>query len=252
MSSTELKPLQGKVALVTGAGQGIGKEIALTLAADGASVVVNSHGATNANAVVQEIQAAGGKALAAPGNVGEEAFCAELVEAAIKEFGSVDILVNNAGITRDGLLMRMKAEDWDAVLNTNLKSAFLLSKAASRPMMKSRWGRIINITSIVGLIGNAGQANYCASKAGMVGLTKSLAKELASRNILVNAVAPGFIQTRMTDELNEAQQAAIRAQIPLDRFGNADDIAHAVQFLASDKSSYITGQVLEITGGMGM
>ncbi|MDX1973333.1 MAG: 3-oxoacyl-[acyl-carrier-protein] reductase [Candidatus Sumerlaeia bacterium] len=250
--TTQQKPLEGKVALVTGAGQGIGRAIALGLAQDGAAVVVNSNGATNANAVTQEILALGGKAIAFAGNVGEEELCSALVELTTKEFGSLDILVNNAGITRDGLLMRMKTEDWNAVIDTNLKSAFLLSRGASKLMMKKRWGRIINITSIVGIMGNPGQANYCASKAGMIGLTKSLAKELASRNILVNAVAPGFIATRMTDELTPEQQNAIKTQIPLDRFGAPEDIASVVQFLAGDKSGYITGQVIEVTGGMGM
>ena len=246
------KPLEGKVALVTGAGQGIGRAIAVELARAGAAVAVNSHSEKNATAAAEAVAAEGAKALALPGDVADAALCNSMVERTVAELGGLHILVNNAGITRDTLLMRMKDDDWDAVLDTNLKSAFLLSRAACRPLMKNRWGRIINVTSIVGLIGNPGQANYCASKAGMIGLTKSLAKELASRNILVNAVAPGFIQTRMTDELNDDQKAALGAQIPLGRFGQPEDIASVVRFLCTDEAAYITGQVIEVTGGLGM
>ncbi|MCB2154604.1 3-oxoacyl-ACP reductase FabG [bacterium] len=244
--------LSGKVAIVTGGGQGIGRAIALRLAACGASVVVNSFTESSCGAVAKEITDAGGTAVAKNGDVGDSAFCAELIEFTQQTYGGLHILVNNAGITRDNLLMRMKEEDWDAVLNTNLRSAFLLAKAGCRPMMKSRWGRIINVTSIVGIIGNPGQANYCASKAGMIGLTKSLAKELASRNILVNGVAPGFIQTRMTDALAEAQREALQKEIPLQRLGQPDDIAGCVEFLCSEQAAYITGQTIEVTGGLGM
>ena len=244
--------LEGKIAIVTGAGQGIGRAIAQKLALQGARVLVNARSEASTNSSVEAIKEAGGNAEGLNGDVGNADFCAELINKATKDMGGLHILINNAGITRDGLLMRMKDEDWDAVLDTNLKSAFLLSRAATRPLMKNKWGRIVNITSIVGLIGNPGQANYCASKAGMVGLTKSLAKELASRNILVNAVAPGFIQTRMTDELNEDQQKAIMDQIPLGTFGQPEDIAGAVSFLCSEEAKYITGQTIEVTGGMGM
>jgi 3-oxoacyl-[acyl-carrier protein] reductase len=244
--------LNDKVAVVTGAGQGIGRAIAERLAADGATVVVNSYSEKNSAAVADAIRAAGGRALPCHGDVGKADFCAALVDFATKEAGGLHILVNNAGVTRDGLLMRMKDDDWDAVIDTNLKSAFLLARASCRPMMKNRWGRIVNVTSIVGIIGNPGQANYCASKAGMIGLTKSLAKELASRNILVNAVAPGFITTRMTDELNEEQRNAMLGQIPLARFGVPGDIAGVVAMLCSEDANYITGQVIEVTGGLGM
>ncbi|MBX3729070.1 MAG: 3-oxoacyl-[acyl-carrier-protein] reductase [Candidatus Sumerlaeia bacterium] len=244
--------LSGKVALVTGAGQGIGRAIALHLAAMGAAVLVNARGETTTASTVEAVTAAGGKAIGLAGDVADPAVCTALVDKAVKDLGGLHILVNNAGITRDGLIMRMKDEDWDAVLDTNLKSAFLLSRAACRPLMKNRWGRIINVTSIVGVIGNPGQANYCASKAGMIGLTKSLAKELASRNIQVNAVAPGFIQTRMTDELTEEQKGALLGQIPAARFGQPEDIAGVVGFLCSEAASYVTGQVLEVAGGLGM
>lgn len=244
--------LEGKKAIVTGGGQGIGKAIALKLAAEGASVIVNSAREVSCGPVADEINAAGGKAIAVAGDVSLAEVVDRVVKTATAEFGGVDILVNNAGITRDNLLMRMKEADWDEVLRVNLKSAFLLSKAVVRPMMKARWGRIINITSIVGLVGNAGQANYCAAKAGMVGLTKSMAKELAPRNILVNAIAPGFIQTKMTDVLPDEVKEGIMKGIPLARFGDVDDIAGPVLFLCSDASAYITGTVIESTGGMGM
>jgi 3-oxoacyl-[acyl-carrier protein] reductase len=244
--------LTGKVAIVTGAGKGIGRSIALDLAKAGAAVVVNSATEASCAATAADIVAAGGKAVAFAGDVGTCAVAEALVKTAQDNFGGVHILVNNAGITRDGLLMRMKEEDWDEVLRINLKSAFLLSKAAVRPMMKNKWGRIINITSIVGVMGNAGQANYCSAKAGMIGLTKSLAKELASRNILVNAIAPGFIQTAMTDALPEEIKNKMLAEIPLARFGSVEDISGPVQFLCSEASSYLTGSVLEVAGGLGM
>jgi 3-oxoacyl-[acyl-carrier protein] reductase len=203
-------------------------------------------------AVVAELQAAGSKALAVVGNVTVPADVERMIDAAMEAFGRVDILVNNAGITRDGLLMRMKDEDWDAVLNVNLKGAFLCTRAAFKVMSKQRYGRIINIASVVGQMGNAGQANYCASKAGLIGLTKSNARELAKRCITVNAVAPGFIATAMTDALSEKVREELTAQIPLERLGSADDIANAVVFLAGEQSGYITGHVLSVNGGMYM
>ncbi len=245
-------PLAGKVAIVTGAGQGIGRAIALALAAAGAKVAVNSATETNSSAVAEAIRAAGGEAIAVAGDVANAEFCQKLVDETVSKLGGLHILVNNAGVTRDGLLMRMKDEDWERVIDTNLKSAFLLTRAACRPLMKNRWGRIVNITSIVGVIGNPGQANYCASKAGMIGLTKSVAKELASRNVTVNAIAPGFIRTRMTDELNEEQKSALLGQIPAGRFGEPEDIAGMTTFLCTDAAAYITGQVIEVTGGLGM
>lgn len=244
--------LTDKVAIVTGAGQGIGRAIALTLAKEGARVVVNSASEANAKAVADEVTAAGGTAIAAAGDVGTTEFANSLVDRAVKEFGALHLLVNNAGITRDTLVMRMKDEDWDEVLRVNLKSAFLLSRAATRPMMKQRDGRIVNVTSIVGIIGNAGQANYCAAKAGMIGLTKSLARELASRNILVNAVAPGFIETRMTEKLPTEIRDKMKSEIPAGRFGTPDDIAGVVAFLCGPASAYMTGTCLEVTGGLGM
>jgi 3-oxoacyl-[acyl-carrier protein] reductase len=204
------------------------------------------------DAVVAELKAAGGKALAVVGNVTVPEDAERMIETAMNEFGRVDILVNNAGITRDGIFLRMKEEDWDAVLSVNLKGAFLCSRAASKVMTKQRSGRIINIASVVGQMGNAGQANYCASKAGLIGLTKSNARELAKRNITVNAVAPGFIATAMTDALSDKVKAELTAQIPLERLGSSEDIANAVLFLASEASGYITGHVLSVNGGMYM
>jgi len=244
--------LKDKVAIVTGGGKGIGKAIALDLAKAGAAVVVNSATEASCSATAAEINAAGGRAIAVAGDVGTAEVAEKLVAAATETYGGLHILVNNAGITRDGLLMRMKEEDWDEVLRVNLKSAFLLSKAATRPMMKARWGRIINITSIVGVMGNAGQANYCAAKAGMIGFTKSLARELASRNICVNAVAPGFIQTAMTDVLSEDLKKKLLGEIPLGRLGDVADISGPVLFLCSDAAAYMTGSVIEVAGGMGM
>ena len=243
---------KGKVAIVTGASRGIGRSIALALAAEGARIVAVDLGTEETEAFVAELKAKGTEALAVVGNVTVAADAERMVEAAVETFGRVDILVNNAGITRDALLLRMKDEDWDAVLSVNLKGAFLCSRAAAKVMSKQRYGRIVNIASIVGQMGNAGQANYCASKAGLIGLTKSNARELARRNLTVNAVAPGFIATAMTEVLPEKVKEELLAQIPLERLGSAEDIAHAVLFLAAERSGYITGQVIGVNGGMYM
>jgi len=243
---------KGKVAVITGASRGIGKSIALALAAQGATIVAMDMDQAATDAVVAELQSAGTKALAVVGNVTVAADVERMIDAAVEAFGRVDILVNNAGITRDGLIMRMKDEEWDAVLNVNLKGAFVCTRAAFKVMSKQRYGRIINIASVVGQMGNAGQANYCASKAGLIGLTKSNAREMAKRNVTVNAVAPGFIATAMTDALPEKVREELAAQIPLERLGSADDIANAVTFLASEASAYITGHVLSVNGGMYM
>ncbi|MEO4053557.1 3-oxoacyl-[acyl-carrier-protein] reductase [Solibacillus sp. CAU 1738] len=245
--------LINKTAVVTGASRGIGRAIALELAKQGAKIVVNYSGSEErALLVVGEIKAAGGEAIAVQANVADVDSVTKLMNTALETFGSIDILVNNAGITRDNLLMRMKEDEWDDVLNTNLKGVFLCTKAVTRQMMKQRSGRIINISSIVGVAGNAGQANYVAAKAGVIGLTKTTAKELASRNILVNAIAPGFITTEMTDELPADLKQGMLSQIPLAKLGQPEDIAQAVAFFASDASSYITGQTLHIDGGMVM
>jgi 3-oxoacyl-[acyl-carrier protein] reductase len=241
-----------KVALITGASRGIGRSIALALAAKGAIIVAVDMDQAATDVVVAELQAAGTKALAVVGNVTAPADVERMFDAAVEAFGRVDILVNNAGITRDGLLMRMKDEDWDAVLSVNLKGAFLCTRSAFKVMSKQRYGRIINIASVVGQMGNAGQANYCASKAGLIGLTKSNAREMAKRSITVNAVAPGFIATAMTDALSDKVREELTAQIPLERLGSADDIANAVVFLAGEQSGYITGHVLSVNGGMYM
>lgn len=241
-----------RVAIVTGASRGIGKSISLALAACGAKIVAVDIDLAATEAMVSELKANGTEAIAVQGNVTLSADAEKMVQAAVEAFGRVDILVNNAGITRDALLLRMKDEDWDAVLNVNLKGAFLCSRAAAKVMSKQRYGRIINIASVVGQMGNAGQANYCASKAGLMGLTRSNARELARRNVTVNAVAPGFIATDMTDALPEKTREELAAQIPLERLGSAEDIAHAVVFLAQEKSGYITGQVLAVNGGMYM
>ncbi|MGG0718865.1 3-oxoacyl-[acyl-carrier-protein] reductase [Robertmurraya massiliosenegalensis] len=243
--------IEGKNALVTGASRGIGREIALELARQGANVAVNYAGSEQmANEVVDEIKSLGREAFAIQANVSDADAVSNMIKEVVDRFGSIDVLVNNAGITRDNLLMRMKEEDWDAVINTNLKGVFLCTKAVTRPMMKQRSGRIINISSIVGVGGNAGQANYVAAKAGVIGLTKTTAKELASRGITVNAIAPGFITTDMTDKLNEEVQAEMLKQIPLARLGEPQDIAKVVVFLASDDSRYMTGQTLHVDGGM--
>ncbi len=243
---------QGKVAVITGASRGIGKSIAFALAAQGATIVAMDMDQAATDATVAELQATGAKALAVVGNVTVTADVERMIDAAVEAFGRVDILVNNAGITRDGLIMRMKDEDWDAVLSVNLKGAFVCTRTAFKVMSKQRYGRIINIASIVGQMGNAGQANYCASKAGLIGLTKSNAREMAKRNVTVNAVAPGFIATAMTDALSDKVREELAAQIPLERLGSADDIANAVVFLASEASGYITGHVLAVNGGMYM
>ncbi len=243
---------QDKVAVVTGSSRGIGREIALQLASRGATVVASARNPAALESLVAEIQAQDGKALAVPGDVGCSKAVEELFKIAMESFGRIDILVNNAGITRDGLLIRMKDEDWDAVLDTNLKGAFYCCRAAARIMSKQRSGRIVNISSVVGEMGNAGQANYCASKAGLIGLTKSVARELARRNVTVNAIAPGFVVTDMTDVLSDQVKEDLLSQIPLARLGEAQDIAHAVAFLVSDRSGYITGQVLGVNGGMYM
>ncbi len=244
--------LTGKVALVTGASQGIGRTCAIELAKLGATVALAARSTEKLEAVAAEIVAAGGTAEAFAIDVASEDSIKSAAKAVIAEFGKVDILVNNAGITKDTLALRMKLADFDAVLRTNLTGSFLLTQAVISSMMKSRWGRVINITSVVGEVGAAGQANYAASKAGLIGLTKSLAREFASRAITVNAVAPGFIQTAMTDALTEDQKSAILAQIPLARYGEDKDIAAAVAFLASDAASYITGHTLDVNGGMYM
>ena len=245
--------LTGKCAVVTGASRGIGRAIALELASLGARVVVNYSGsADKAQEVVEEIKANGGEAIAVQANVANGESVQQLMQNALQAYGSIDILVNNAGITRDNLIMRMKDDEWDDVLNTNLKGVFLCTKAVSRQMMKQRAGRIINISSIVGVVGNAGQANYVAAKAGVIGLTKTTAQELASRNILVNAIAPGFITTEMTDSLPEELKQTMLKQIPLAKLGQPEDIAKAVAFFASDSANYITGQTLQVDGGMVM
>ena len=244
----------GRAALVTGGGRGIGQAIALRLAQDGIAVAVNYRGSAEAAAeTVRRIEEAGGKAIALAGNVADAAESTKLIADTVAQFGRLDILVNNAGITRDNLTMRMSEDDWDAVLTTNLKGAFLCSKAALRHLLKAREaGRIISISSVVGLLGNAGQANYAAAKAGLIGLTKSLAKEIASRGVTVNAVAPGFIATDMTSGLSaEVQELAMKA-IPLGSFGTPQDIAETVAFLASPAARYITGQVISVDGGMAM
>lgn len=245
--------LENKVALVTGASRGIGRQIAISLAKEGAQVIVNYNGsAAKAEEVVNLITEAGGRAEAVQCNVSEYAKAEELMKYIIGKYGRVDILVNNAGITRDNLLMKMTEEEFDAVIDINLKGTFNCIKHLSRQMLKQKGGRIINISSVSGVMGNAGQANYCASKAGVIGLTKSVARELASRGITCNAVAPGFIETEMTDVLSDSVKEAMNAQIPMKCFGNTEDIAGTVVFLASDAARYITGQVINVDGGMAM
>jgi 3-oxoacyl-[acyl-carrier protein] reductase len=242
--------LDGRVALVTGASQGIGQACALALAAQGATVAAAARNQQKLDEVVQQITSAGGKAAAFAMDVADEEQIKAGVKSAIAQFGKIDILVNNAGITRDQLVMRMKRADWDAVLSTNLTSAYLCIQQVIGSMLKQRWGRIINVTSIFGQIGQAGQANYAASKAGLIGLTMAMAREVASRNITCNAVAPGFIETSMTAALSEEFKQNAVKMIPLGRVGKSEDVASAVCFLASEEASYITGHVLNVNGGM--
>ena len=245
--------LTGKIALVTGAARGIGKEIALTLAGSGATVIVNYNGSKErAEAVVSEIKANGGEAEAMQCNVSDFEASEAMVKDVLAKYGKVDILVNNAGITKDNLIMRMSEADYDAVLDTNLKGAFNMIRHLSRAFLKQRSGKIINISSVSGVMGNAGQSNYSASKAGLIGLTKSVARELASRNVCVNAVAPGFIATEMTEVLSEDYMNKMKEMIPLGKLGSTKDIANLVLFLAGNQSDYITGQVMHVDGGMVM
>ena len=247
-----MSQLQNQVAVVTGAGRGIGRAIALKFAQEGADVVCVSRTLENSQKVAEEVRALGRKSWAFAVDVGDSKAVAEAAEKILVEAGRVDILVNNAGVTRDGLVMRMSDEDWDTVLNTNLKGAFAFTKGFARAFAKQRSGRIINVASVIGLMGNGGQANYAASKAGLIGFTKSVAREFATRGITVNALAPGFIQTDMTAVLNEEIRTSILNGIPMKTFGQAEDIAHAALFLASPGSRYITGQVLAVDGGMVM
>ena len=245
--------LADKVALVTGGSRGIGRETCLELARLGATVVVNyARGAVEAEGVAKEIEDAGGRALTVQADVSDEDQVAMMVATVVEEFGRIDILVNNAGITRDALLIRMKKSDWDEVIRINLTGAFNCLQAVAKRMIKQRSGAIVNVSSIVGVIGNAGQANYTAAKAGLIGLTKTVARELASRNIRVNGVAPGFISTEMTDSLAENLKEKIVERIPMGRFGTTEEVAKVISWLASERSAYITGQVVLIDGGMGM
>jgi 3-oxoacyl-[acyl-carrier protein] reductase len=244
--------LSGKIALVTGAAQGIGRDIALALAADGADVAICDVNLDAAHKTAGDIEAKGRKSLALKANVAASADVTAMIDQVVEKFGRIDILVNNAGITRDGLILRMKDEDWDLVLSINLKGSFLCTKAALKYMSKQRGGTIINIASIVGAMGNAGQANYVASKAGLIGLTKTIAREYANRGITANAVAPGFIDTAMTQALSENVRQELAKQIPMGKLGTPEDVANAVRFLASPWASYITGQVIHVNGGMYM
>jgi 3-oxoacyl-[acyl-carrier protein] reductase len=244
--------LEGRTALVTGASQGIGRACALALAAAGAKVALAARNEAKLNDVAAEIASAGGAAAVFALDIANEESIKSCAKAAIAHFGSIEILINNAGVTRDTLVLRMKRADWDDVLTTNLTGTFLMTQALLSPMLKARWGRIINISSVVGETGQAGQANYASSKAGLIGLTKSLARELASRNITANAIAPGYIETAMTAVLDEKQRDAMLAHIPLGRAGTDADIANAVRFLACDDAAYITGHVLDVNGGMYM
>lgn len=245
--------LDGRAALVTGGSRGIGRAICLELGRHGAKVAVNYQtNEAKADQVVAEITANGGEGFAVRGDVADPAAAAAIVKSTVDRFGSLEILVNNAGITRDGLLMRMSEADWDDVQNTNLRGTFLVTKAAMRQMLRAKNGRIINISSVVGVMGNAGQANYAAAKAGLIGFTRAVAREVASRGITVNAIAPGFIQTDITAAMTEAQVAAVMGQVPLGRIANPEDVAPLVAFLASDGANYITGQCIHVDGGMVM
>jgi 3-oxoacyl-[acyl-carrier protein] reductase len=244
--------LTGQTAIVTGGGAGIGKAISLALAKEGADVTITDVNLETAQQTVQEIEAFGRKSFAAPADVSDSTAVESFINTVVEEFGRIDILVNNAGITRDSLLIRMKDADWESVLKINLTGTFNCTRAVSKIMMKQRSGRIVNMASVIGLMGNAGQANYAASKAGVIALTKSAAKELASRGILVNAIAPGFIMTRMTDVLPEQVKNEMLNRIPLSRFGKPEDVANTVLFLVSDAANYITGQVIQVDGGMVM
>ncbi len=244
--------LQGRIALVTGASQGIGRAVALELARKGAVVALAARNEAKLAEAAAEIEAAGGQAAVFAMDVANEESIKAGAKAVVDRFGKVEILVNNAGITRDGLMLRMKRGDWDDVLGANLTGAFLLTQALLGPMLKNRWGRIVNLSSVVGRTGQAGQANYAASKAGLIGLTRSMAREFASRGVTVNAVAPGYIETPMTAVLDEKQRTAMLAEIPLGRAGTAEEIAQAVAFLVSDAAAYITGHVLDVNGGMFM
>ncbi|MDO5577182.1 MAG: 3-oxoacyl-[acyl-carrier-protein] reductase [Fibrobacter sp.] len=244
--------LTTRTALITGGARGIGKEIALTLAKYGCDIAISDIDLETAKMTASEIEGLGRKSLALKADVSNASDVEGLFKAFLETFGKIDILVNNAGITRDGLLVRMKEADWDQVLNVNLKSAFLCCKEVARPMMKMRYGKIVNIASVVGLMGNAGQANYSASKAGLIGLTKTLAREFATRSINVNAVAPGFIRTAMTDKLSDSEKEKLSSQIPMQKLGTPTDIANAVAFLCSPLSDYVTGQVLTVDGGLVM
>ena len=243
---------QDRVAVVTGGGKGIGRAVAARLAAGAAQVVISGRDEASLESTCAEIRSAGGQAIWVKADVAKAEDADRLCTRTLEAFGKAEILVNNAGITRDNLVMRMSEEEWDQVVDTNLKGSFLCIRAFTRPMMKQRWGRIVNVSSVVGLMGNPGQANYVAAKAGLVGLTKAVAKELASRHITVNAVAPGFIDTAMTSALNEKVRETLLANIPLGRLGAPEDVAHAVAFLCSEEAGYVTGQVLTVDGGMRM
>ncbi|MBI4609920.1 MAG: 3-oxoacyl-[acyl-carrier-protein] reductase [Candidatus Rokubacteria bacterium] len=246
------KGLEGRVAIVTGASRGIGRAVAACLAQDGASVIVSGRDATRLDVAAKELEACGAPVLAAPGDIARREDVDRIVAQTRDRFGRIDILVNNAGITRDALLVRMKDEDWDEVLNVNLRGAFLMTRAVSKVMMRQKGGRIINIASVAGVMGNAGQVNYTAAKAGLIGLTKAAARELAHWGILVNAVAPGLIDTDMTAAIPAEAREALLAQVPLKRIGLAHDVAQVVRFLAQDGASYVTGQVIHVDGGLYM